>query len=115
MAVSNLELELPGNSERSRRFSSPIPLGSLTAQVASKSFWTRDMFNESLKQIAHIVAKESSLQNSTEFLEENKCSTSTESYDTDIQVSDEGNRVSTLQENNKAEIFCRLTQMNIRN
>lgn len=36
-----------------------IPLGSITAQLASKSFWREDMLSECLKQIAHCVAKES--------------------------------------------------------
>jgi methionyl-tRNA formyltransferase len=37
-----------------------IPLGSLTAQIASKSFWTKDMLNEALKQINKTVLSESS-------------------------------------------------------
>lgn len=44
---------------RARSFSLPqeagIPLGTLTAQLASKSFWTEHMLDESLKQISHCV------------------------------------------------------------
>ncbi len=35
------------------------PLGSLVAQLASKSFWNTDMLNESLKQIAHCASRAS--------------------------------------------------------
>ena len=30
-----------------------IPLGTLTAQIASKSFWNQDMFNDALKHMSH--------------------------------------------------------------
>lgn len=53
---------------KSRRFSYPsatlpglgIPLGTLTAQIASKSFWTREMLDEALERISQASLKESS-------------------------------------------------------
>lgn len=52
--------------ERSRSFSYPsatlpdqgIRLGTLTAQIASKSFWTREMLLEALKQMGQASMKE---------------------------------------------------------
>ena len=51
-----------------------IPLGSITAQLASKSFWTGTMLEERLKQIAHTVLQETyskPVQKSMECLENN--------------------------------------------
>lgn len=35
-----------------------IPLGTLTAKLASKSFWTGEMLDETLRQVSHTVLKE---------------------------------------------------------
>ena len=35
-----------------------IPLGSLTAKLASKSFWSQDMLQQSMEEIAQCAAKE---------------------------------------------------------
>lgn len=39
-------------------FKPGIPLGTITAQLASKSFWTGSMLEERLKQIAHTALQE---------------------------------------------------------
>lgn len=41
-------------------FNSGIPLGSLTAQLASKSFWSPEMLMKSMEEIAQCAAQESS-------------------------------------------------------
>ena len=47
--------------QRSKSATLPgIRLGTLTAQIASKSFWNKDMLNEALKQINKTVLAESS-------------------------------------------------------
>lgn len=35
-----------------------IPLGTITARIASKSFWTGEMLDEALRQISHSTLKE---------------------------------------------------------
>lgn len=42
---------------------SGVRLGSVTAQLASKSFWNDDMLRERVKQIAHALLQEKSAQN----------------------------------------------------
>lgn len=41
-----------------------IPLGTVTAQIASKSFWTKDQLDESLRQMTHSMLIE--LSNSSQ-------------------------------------------------
>lgn len=46
------------NSSPTVRFKLGIPLGSLTAQLASKSFWNTDMLKTSMEQIAQCAVQE---------------------------------------------------------
>lgn len=46
------------NSSPNLEFKHGIPLGSLTAKLASKSFWGQDMLQQSMEKIAECAAKE---------------------------------------------------------
>lgn len=46
------------NSSPTVKFKMGIPLGSLTAQLASKSFWNKDMLKRSMEQISQCAAQE---------------------------------------------------------
>ena len=66
-----------------------IPLGSLTARVASRSFWNPDMLKRSMDEIVQCAAKEvSCLGSSVESLHNSEG----EFSDQDIQISEEEER-----------------------
>lgn len=75
------------NSSPTVKFKLGIPLGSLTAQLASKGFWNTDMLKSSMEQIAQCAVQEvSCLGSSLESLQDEELEFSDREL---IQVSEE--------------------------
>ncbi len=75
-------------------FKQGIPLGSLTAQIASRSFWNPEMLRESMEKISQTAVKESSMESLVEDSDEDdyKSDTiqiSTEELDRDSTINHE--------------------------
>lgn len=61
------------NSSPTVKFKHGIPLGSLTAQLASKCFWNQDMLKKSMEQIAQCAVQEvSCIGSSVESLQDSE-------------------------------------------
>ncbi len=79
------------NSSPDLQFKYGIPLGSLTAKLASKSFWGPDMLQKSIEQIAECAAKEvSCLGSSVESLSDSECQFPDCRESTDRESTDSG-------------------------